>query len=166
MNISERSKESVEEKMIKRAQNIERQGFPPKIQIIISCVIKMLLAFILWIQKKYKVIKKNKLEQALQVYRSHRSEILCKRHFIINHTSWILDVRLLCILLLLSDMEKIYKGQLVRMGNLPASLPNATPLALPSRIQSNCFWSWRHSKGFIEKRIKPPEFNKKSTIFG
>jgi hypothetical protein len=33
-------------------------------------------------------------------------------------------------------MEKIYKEQLVRMGNLPASLPNATPLALPSRIQS------------------------------
>jgi hypothetical protein len=77
MNISERSKEGVVEKMIKRAENIERQGLPPKIQII-SCVIKMLLAFILRIQKKYKVIKKNKLEQALQVYRSHRSEILCK----------------------------------------------------------------------------------------
>jgi hypothetical protein len=77
MNISERSKEGVEEKMTKRAENTERQGFPPKIQII-SSVIKMLLAFILRIQKKYKVIKKNKLEQALQVYRSHRSEILCK----------------------------------------------------------------------------------------
>jgi hypothetical protein len=41
-------------------------------------------------------------------------------------------------------------------------------LALPSRTQSlkAAIVFDRHSKDFIEKRIKPPEFNKNSKIFG